>query len=50
MNRIQLLAAETFYYSYANYKDHLGIGNERFECQHRLRRDPFPSGLMGTTS
>jgi len=31
MNRIQLLAAETFYYSYANYKDHLGIGNERFE-------------------
>jgi len=31
MNRIQLLAAEIFGYSYANYKDHLGIGNVRFD-------------------
>lgn len=31
MNRIQLLAAETFNYSYANYADHLGIGNIRFD-------------------
>ena len=31
MDRIQLLAAETFHYSYANYADHLGIGNSRFD-------------------
>ena len=31
MNRKQLLAAETFAYSYANYADHLGIGNARFD-------------------
>jgi hypothetical protein len=31
MNKDQLLAAETFSYSYANYDDHLGIGNERFD-------------------
>ena len=31
MNRKQLLAAETFAYSYANYENHLGIGNVRFE-------------------
>ena len=31
MNRKQLLAAETFAYSYANYADHLGIGNIRFD-------------------
>ncbi|RJQ45081.1 MAG: hypothetical protein C4538_09030 [Nitrospiraceae bacterium] len=31
MNRRQLLAAETFRYSYANYADHLGIGNIRFD-------------------
>jgi hypothetical protein len=30
MERIQLLAAEIFKYSYANYEDHLG-GNERFD-------------------
>jgi Mn-dependent DtxR family transcriptional regulator len=30
MNRTQLLAAEVFNYSYANYQDHLGI-NERFD-------------------
>jgi len=30
MNRIQLLAAETFHYSYDNYHDHLGI-NTRFD-------------------
>lgn len=30
MERIHLLAAEIFKYSYANYKDHLGI-NERFD-------------------
>jgi hypothetical protein len=27
----QLLAADTFGYSYANYADHLGIGNDRFD-------------------
>jgi hypothetical protein len=31
MNRKQLLAAETFHYSYANYANHLGIGNIRFD-------------------
>jgi len=31
MNQKQLLAAETFAYSYANYADHLGIGNARFD-------------------
>src|SRR5690349_5253700 len=31
MNRYQLLAAEIFGYSYANYEDHLGIGNIRFD-------------------
>ncbi len=31
MNRTQLLAAEIFGYSFANYADHLGIGNIRFE-------------------
>jgi hypothetical protein len=31
MDRIHLLAAEIFGYSYANYEDHLGIGNARFE-------------------
>lgn len=31
MNRQQLLAAETFHYSYANYDNHLGIGNIRFD-------------------
>jgi hypothetical protein len=30
MNRIQLLAAETFHYSYDNYHDHLGV-NARFD-------------------
>jgi hypothetical protein len=30
MNKTQLLAAETFAYSYANYADHLGI-NLRFD-------------------
>ena len=30
MNKTQLLAAETFAYSYANYADHLGI-NPRFD-------------------
>ena len=30
MNRIQLLAAETFCYSYDNYHGHLGV-NERFD-------------------
>lgn len=30
MNHTQLLAAELFNYSYANYQDHLGI-NERFD-------------------
>lgn len=30
MNRKQLLAAETFHYSYAHYADHLG-GNIRFD-------------------
>ncbi len=31
MDRRDLLAAETFHYSYANYDDHLGIGNIRFD-------------------
>jgi hypothetical protein len=31
MNIKHLLAAELFNYSYANYADHLGIGNIRFE-------------------
>jgi hypothetical protein len=31
MNRYHLLAAEIFGYSYANYQDHLGIGNIRYE-------------------
>jgi hypothetical protein len=31
MKRDQLLAAEIFGYSYANYQDHLGIGNVRYE-------------------
>jgi len=30
MNKTQLLAAETFAYSYANYADHLGV-NDRFD-------------------
>ena len=30
MNRTQLIAAELFNYSYANYQDHLGV-NERFD-------------------
>ena len=29
--RLQLIAAELFGYSYANYIDHLGIGNVRYE-------------------
>lgn len=31
MDRIQLLAAEIFNYSYDNYAEHLGIGNDRFD-------------------
>src|SRR5215475_1121746 len=31
MERKYLLAAELFNYSYANYADHLGIGNIRFD-------------------
>jgi hypothetical protein len=31
IKREHLLAAELFNYSYANYADHLGIGNIRFE-------------------
>ena len=31
MTRSQRLAAEIFGYSFANYSDHLGIGNDRFE-------------------
>ena len=31
MEREKLLAAEIFGYSFANYKDHLGIGNVRYE-------------------
>lgn len=31
MDRYQLLAAEIFGYSYANYDDHLGIGNIRYD-------------------
>jgi len=50
MNREQLLAAEVFAYSFANYQDHLGIGNERFErlmptsirVLERATRDSWP--------
>lgn len=31
LTRQHLLAAEIFSYSFANYANHLGIGNERFE-------------------
>jgi hypothetical protein len=31
LDRRELLAAETFSYSYANYDNHLGIGNVRFD-------------------
>lgn len=31
MNRFQLLAAEIYGYGYANYADHLGIGNIRYD-------------------
>jgi hypothetical protein len=31
MKREYLLAAELFAYSYDNYEDHLGVGNNRFE-------------------
>ena len=31
MNRAQLLAAEIIGYSFANYQDHLGIGNVRYD-------------------
>jgi hypothetical protein len=31
VNRLQLLAAEVFGYSFANYEEHLGIGNVRYE-------------------
>jgi len=31
MTREQLLAAEIYGYSFANYQDHLGIGNVRYE-------------------
>jgi hypothetical protein len=31
MDRYKLLAAEMYGYSYANYEDHLGIGNIRYE-------------------
>ena len=31
LSRHQLLAAEIFGYSYANYRDHLGIGNVRYD-------------------
>jgi hypothetical protein len=31
LTRAQLLAAELYGYSYANYEDHLGIGNVRYE-------------------
>ena len=50
MTREQLLAAEVFGYSFANYQDHLGIGNERFErlmptsvrALERATRDSWP--------
>jgi hypothetical protein len=31
MDRYHLLAAELYGYSYANYEDHLGIGNARYD-------------------
>lgn len=31
VDRLKLLAAEIYGHSFANYEDHLGIGNERYE-------------------
>ena len=50
MTREQLLAAEIFGYSFANYQDHLGIGNVRYErlmpasamVLERASRDSWP--------
>lgn len=50
MTREQLLAAEIFGYSFANYQDHLGIGNVRYErlmptsatVLQRATRDSWP--------
>ena len=41
LSRAQFLAAEIFGYSYANYQDHLGIGNTRYErLMPERRREP----------
>ena len=50
MTREQLLAAEIFGYSFANYQDHLGIGNVRYErlmpatvmVLERAKRESWP--------
>jgi hypothetical protein len=53
MNRTQLLAAELFKYSYANYQDHLGV-NERFdrlmpqtaETLETAEREEWPTEML----
>ena len=56
LSRHQLLAAEIFGYSYANYRDHLGIGNVRYDelmprdaerLEAALRED-WPIGRVAT--
>jgi hypothetical protein len=54
LSRAQLLAAEIFGYSYADYQDHLGIGNiryerlmpERVETLERAARETWPVGRL----
>ena len=53
MNREQLLAAEIFHYSYANYQDHLGV-NVRFDrlmpeqvaILERAEREEWPVEML----
>jgi hypothetical protein len=46
MDRYKFLAAEIFGYSYANYQDHLGIGNVRYE---KLMPDKVRTLELATT-
>jgi hypothetical protein len=57
VNRAQLLAAEIFGYSFANYADHLGIGNVRYErlmpkdaeTLETAEREGWPASKIATT-
>ena len=57
VNRAQLLAAEIFGYSFANYADHLGIGNIRYErlmpkdaeTLETAEREGWPASKIATT-